>query len=231
MVKCPKCGEESEYVEEYKRYYCLNCEEYLPEQTPPPPKSSEDKDDLMNPELTEKSKSSKKSKNNLLKWLIIGFAVFFGLLLVFILIIIVIAGGSFFWMSGVQESLEQSVGAPDIEDSSEESIIENETQTVSQPVIDFSIVSATCESPNTVSIIGLNNGQETINVEQVILTVSDGDGQVINTDNNPIINPTEIEPGSSFTVSSESTSIEPGEEYSLRLEINDEPEILTCSSS
>ncbi|MBD3311948.1 hypothetical protein GF352_00615 [archaeon] len=36
MVKCPTCGGEATYVQQYNRYYCYKCKQYLPQQVKAP---------------------------------------------------------------------------------------------------------------------------------------------------------------------------------------------------
>jgi ribosomal protein L37AE/L43A len=42
---CPKCNKEATFIDQYKRYYCHGCKEYLPNpapQNPGPPKAKEE---------------------------------------------------------------------------------------------------------------------------------------------------------------------------------------------
>lgn len=42
MVKCPTCGGEANYIQQYNRYYCYTCKKYLPQQVKAPQETKAD---------------------------------------------------------------------------------------------------------------------------------------------------------------------------------------------
>ena len=136
-----------------------------------------------------------------------------------IMLTVAITGGAYYWMTNVQSSLQENVGAS-IQGSAE------------LATASFSIVSVSCDSTTEeIKIIGLNTGTQTLDASKAIITISSIEGSVLGTlvDLN---GGASISPGGSFTVttSDETWDLASGTAYSARLNIGSSAQTATCTA-
>ncbi len=138
-----------------------------------------------------------------------------------IMLVIGLTGGAYYWMTNVQEGLQESTGRQ----------VESTTDVTS---VKFDIITIICEeSDNTVRATLVNNGERIIDASNAIMTLREINGEVLGTDTELTVNPESVSKDESFTIESAGTQWDLADEksYSVRINIGSSAQMDTCFSS
>ena len=138
-------------------------------------------------------------------------------LVLLILLMISIVTGAFYWMTGVQEGLQESTGA-------------GVQSAQNAQNIKYNIITVACDdTDDSVKITALNSGDFTIDASNAVITVSDMNGVVLGVDTD-VTGSASIPSGESFVISADGAEWDMDDEttYSVKLSIGSFSQTAIC---
>ena len=142
-----------------------------------------------------------------------------------IMLVVAITGGAYYWMTNVQGSLQESVGAS----------VESGSNLASTS---FSIVSVVCDddgNSDTITATVINTGSQDINLDDIaqVMTVSSLQGIVLGVDSDGLGGAGTLSPGDSASLSGfgGENVIVPDSTYSVRVNLGSSSQTSVCTAT